>query len=99
VNVLIAEVTGVDKERKLVQLSDNEEFISYDFLIRTGVRGSYFGHDEWAPGAGLFRNPWHEPDYHMAPPLDAGCFLSTDLCKQTVAHARSRRHLHAPDLS
>jgi NADH dehydrogenase FAD-containing subunit len=57
VNVLMAEVTGVDKERKLVQLGDSGELIGYDYLILgTGVRGSYFGHDEWAPFAPIMKN-------------------------------------------
>jgi NADH dehydrogenase FAD-containing subunit len=51
INVRMAEVTGVDKDRKLVQLQNGEP-IPYDFLVlATGVHGSYFGHDEWAQWA------------------------------------------------
>jgi NADH dehydrogenase FAD-containing subunit/cytochrome bd-type quinol oxidase subunit 2 len=51
VTVRMAEVTGVDKERRLVLLEGGES-ISYDFLVlATGVHGSYFGHDEWAQWA------------------------------------------------
>jgi NADH dehydrogenase FAD-containing subunit len=49
VDVLMAEVTGVDKERRLVELTGGRS-IPYDYLVlATGVQGSYFGHDEWAP--------------------------------------------------
>lgn len=51
-NVLLAEVTGIDVESKLVLMHDKS--ISYDYLIvATGARENYFGHDEWrqvAPG-------------------------------------------------
>lgn len=50
--VLLAEVTGVDLERREVVLLDGRE--SYDTLIlATGARHSYFGRPEWeerAPG-------------------------------------------------
>jgi NADH dehydrogenase len=48
--VVLAEVTGIDREQKLVLTPDRE--ISYDYLIvATGAGHSYFGHDEWAPYA------------------------------------------------
>src|SRR4051812_38654685 len=50
--VVLAEVSGIDVEHKKVQTTDRE--IAYDFLIvATGARHSYFGHPEWeklAPG-------------------------------------------------
>src|ERR1700733_1775897 len=47
VEVLLAEVTSVDLERRVVR-SDDGEF-PYDYLIvATGARHSYFGHDDWA---------------------------------------------------
>jgi len=50
--VVLAEVTGVDRKRRVV-LSTEGEF-AYDYLVlATGARHSYFGHDEWekfAPG-------------------------------------------------
>jgi NADH dehydrogenase len=50
--VLLAEVTGVDVERRIVQLRDGE--LSYDWLIlAAGARHAYFNHPEWesvAPG-------------------------------------------------
>lgn len=50
--VLMAEVTGFDLERKQVKLAEGEH--AYDYLIvAAGARHSYFGHDEWekfAPG-------------------------------------------------
>lgn len=52
VEVMLAEVTGVNVEARKVQLVDGE--IDYDYLIlATGARHSYFGHPEWeklAPG-------------------------------------------------
>src|ERR1043166_7639479 len=49
--VLMAEVIGVDKERKVVLLREGRE-IPFDYLIiATGSYHSYFGHDEWAPYA------------------------------------------------
>ncbi|MBV9601563.1 MAG: cytochrome d ubiquinol oxidase subunit II [Chloroflexi bacterium] len=49
VDVYMAEVTGVDTERKRVQLADAEP-IPYDYLVlATGAHGSYFGHDDWEP--------------------------------------------------
>jgi NADH:ubiquinone reductase (H+-translocating) len=55
--VLMGEVTGVDKDRKCVFVTDADREgvpISYDFLVlATGVTHSYFGHnefEEFAPG-------------------------------------------------
>src|ERR1700676_2653365 len=52
VEVLMAEVTGFDLERRVVRRADQE--ISYDFLIvAAGASHAYFGHEEWrdsAPG-------------------------------------------------
>jgi len=52
VEVLMAEVTGVDLERRLVRTADLE--VRYDSLIvAAGASHAYFGHDEWeefAPG-------------------------------------------------
>src|SRR2546421_13118431 len=51
--VLLAEVTGVDTQAKLVLLDDGQS-VPYDYLIlATGARDSYFGHNVWeqfAPG-------------------------------------------------
>ena len=51
--VLLAAVTGLDLDRKVVRLDDGSE-LAYDYLIlATGATHSYFGHDEWsdvAPG-------------------------------------------------
>src|SRR5690242_21851624 len=57
VEYVLAEVTGIDAERRLVQATrpggKGTEF-GYDYLIvAAGVEQSYFGHDEfamWAPG-------------------------------------------------
>src|SRR3984957_15675297 len=52
VEVLMAEVTGFDLDRRVVQIADQE--IAYDSLIvAAGASHAYFGHDEWrayAPG-------------------------------------------------
>jgi NADH dehydrogenase len=48
IEVLLAEVSGFDLERKIVHTGDSE--ISYDYLVvAAGARHSYFGHDEWEP--------------------------------------------------
>lgn len=52
VEVLLADVIGVDAGRKMVRLVDGE--LAYDYLIlATGATHAYFGHDQWrafAPG-------------------------------------------------
>ena len=48
VQVLFAEVTGIDTAEKRVHLSDGAN-IGYDYLVvAAGSRTSYFGHDKWA---------------------------------------------------
>src|SRR5438309_4396328 len=50
IEVLMAEVTGFDLERRLVQTPEGD--IPYDYLIvAAGATHSYFGHDEWEPYA------------------------------------------------
>ena len=50
VDVRMAEVTGIDKDRRIIQLDGGANTLTYDYLVlATGVHGSYFGHDEWAP--------------------------------------------------
>jgi NADH dehydrogenase FAD-containing subunit/cytochrome bd-type quinol oxidase subunit 2 len=50
VDVRMAEVTGVDKEQRVVQLDGGAASLTYDYLVlATGAHGSYFGHDDWAP--------------------------------------------------
>jgi NADH dehydrogenase len=52
VEVLMAEVTGFDLDRRIVETAEAK--IPYDYLIvAAGARHSYFGHDDWevlAPG-------------------------------------------------
>jgi NADH dehydrogenase len=56
VEVLMAEVTGFDLERRVVQIASQGESqeIPYDsLLVAAGARHAYFGHDDWealAPG-------------------------------------------------
>ena len=54
VTVLMAEVSAVDAERRVVRLDDGQREMPFDYLITaTGARHSYFGHGEWeahAPG-------------------------------------------------
>ncbi len=57
VEVLMAEVTGFDLERRVVQTAagrNEDQEIPYDSLIvAAGASHAYFGHDEWealAPG-------------------------------------------------
>lgn len=45
--VILAEVSGIDLERKQALAEDRR--VDYDFLIlATGARHAYFGHDDWA---------------------------------------------------
>src|SRR6476661_648126 len=49
--VLLGEAVGLDPDKHEVAMSDGGP-IAYDTLVvATGVRHSYFGHDEWAPNA------------------------------------------------
>lgn len=49
--VLMAEVSGLDVERRRVRLEDGGE-LAYDYLVvATGMTHAYFGHDEWAQHA------------------------------------------------
>jgi NADH:ubiquinone reductase (H+-translocating) len=48
--VIMAQVTGIDVQARLVKTSEIE--LAYDYLVlATGSTHSYFGHDEWAPFA------------------------------------------------
>src|SRR5687768_12918237 len=50
--VLLAEVVGIDVERRVVRIDYPEREIAYDYLIvAPGSRHAYFGHDEWEPYA------------------------------------------------
>jgi NADH dehydrogenase len=50
VEVLMAEVTGFDLERRAVRTAEEE--IPYDYLIvAAGATHSYFGHEDWEPFA------------------------------------------------
>ena len=50
VEVLMAEVTGFDLERRMVEARDGQ--VSFDYLIvAAGASHAYFGHDEWEPFA------------------------------------------------
>jgi NADH:ubiquinone reductase (H+-translocating) len=50
VEVLMAEVTGFDLDRRLVETPDAE--IPYDYLIvAAGASHAYFGHEDWEPFA------------------------------------------------
>ena len=47
VQVLMADVTGVDTAQRQVQMG--EETLHYDYLVlATGATHAYFGHDDWA---------------------------------------------------
>jgi len=48
VEVLMAEVTGFDLERRAVQTAEGE--VPYDYLVvAAGASHTYFGHDDWEP--------------------------------------------------
>ncbi len=47
VQVFLAEVVGIDVEKKMIKLADGE--MDYDYLIlAAGAQTAYFGHDDWA---------------------------------------------------
>ena len=55
VSVLLGEVEGVDKERRVVHVRDTGD-IAYDYLLlATGSAYSWFGHDEWADHAAVLK--------------------------------------------
>jgi len=48
--VLLGTVTGIDLEKRCVQIDDQR--VDYDYLvIATGATHSYFGKDQWQPYA------------------------------------------------
>jgi NADH dehydrogenase len=48
--VVLAEVTGIDLDHRIVRIGRRE--LPYDYLVvAAGATHSYFGHDEWAPFA------------------------------------------------
>lgn len=53
IEVILGEVIGFDREKRVVILDDRSE-VAYDYLIvAAGARHAYFGHEEWesaAPG-------------------------------------------------
>jgi NADH dehydrogenase len=55
VSVILGEVTGVDKDRRVVHVRDTGA-IGYDYLIlATGSLYAWFGHDEWARHAAVLK--------------------------------------------
>jgi NADH dehydrogenase len=54
-HVVLGQVVGVDKERRVVRLHDRE--VPYDWLVvASGARHAYFGHEEWAAFAPGLKN-------------------------------------------
>jgi NADH dehydrogenase len=54
--VLLAEASAVDVDRRLVRFSDGG-CLGYDYLVvATGAHHSYFGHEEWEPLAPGLKN-------------------------------------------
>ena len=60
--VLLAEVTSIDVERRVVSIDHSELETHYDYLIvATGSRHAYFGHHDWeplAPGLKSLDDAW-----------------------------------------
>ena len=52
VDVLMADVKGIDVDRRVVFLDEERRELAYDYLIlAAGARHSYFGHDDWETDA------------------------------------------------
>lgn len=47
VRVLMAEATGLDPERRLLELDGGEQLPYDSLIVACGARTSYFGHDQW----------------------------------------------------
>jgi NADH:ubiquinone reductase (H+-translocating) len=55
-DVVLAEVVGIDADRRVVMLRDGAS-VSYDILVvASGARHAYFGHDDWEPRAPGLKN-------------------------------------------
>ena len=51
-SVLLAEVTAIDIERRVVTVDREPREVPYDYLIlAAGARHAYFGHEDWEPCA------------------------------------------------
>jgi NADH dehydrogenase len=52
VAVLLADVTAIDVERRVVRVDRDPHELPYDYLVlAAGARHAYFGHEEWEPYA------------------------------------------------
>ena len=51
VRVLMAEVTGIDRETRTVRLASGESLAGDWLLVASGATHAYFGNDAWAPHA------------------------------------------------
>lgn len=51
VTVLMAEVTGIDKQERQVLLADGQRLAYDSLIVASGATHSYFGRDEWAEHA------------------------------------------------
>jgi NADH:ubiquinone reductase (H+-translocating) len=51
ITTLLAVVSGVDSDRRLVHLDDGATVAFDTLVLATGARHAYFGHDEWEPYA------------------------------------------------
>jgi NADH dehydrogenase FAD-containing subunit len=100
--VLLATVTGVDKERRLVQTDSVS--LPYDYLVlATGATHSYFGHDEWGTFAPRrnrknYAAPRLRPSNHLGRSDDAcGCVRCAALFR--VRHCLGEEGGVKPDWS
>lgn len=65
-HVLLGEVIGIDRTRRIVSLDDWRE-VPYEYLIvATGARHAYFGHDDWEPVAPGLKKSTTPPKFAAA---------------------------------
>src|SRR6267143_381417 len=88
VEVLMAEVTGFDLDRRVIETREQE--IPYDYLIvAAGARHAYFGHEEWEPFAPGLKT------IEDALEIRRRVLLAFELAERQAASSDDKDHEHA----